>query len=169
MIKINQEKTAAKKVARDFKRKGQLGKRQQGSSKRVDFQHQQQCAPAYQNGSNTREHKNSAGQSQNFQNNAGGRGSSSRRYDSYQRPGRDMNPLDRRMQIQGQDNFRDVARGSGHITSNSNLVSGNGAFRQAPPWDGWRQYQGWAGDQQINKQGIGRGTCRGWRPSNQKK
>lgn len=143
-ITSNKEKRDAKKLARDLKRKGKLGKRQQGSSKRVDFHHRQQCAPEYQNGSKTREHKNSAGHSQIFQNNAGGRGSPGRKQASYQRSGRELHQLDRRVQIQCRDNFRDGAQGSERITSNSNLASGNGAFHQAPPWDGWHQYQGWA-------------------------
>ena len=39
IITSNKENRAAKKVAPYVKRKGQLGKRQKGSTKRVNFQH----------------------------------------------------------------------------------------------------------------------------------
>ena len=56
-ITSNEDKIDAnKKIAHDIKRKGQLVKRQQGSSKRVNFQYQQQHVHVCQNGSCTREH-----------------------------------------------------------------------------------------------------------------
>ena len=53
VITSNKGKRSARKVARDIKRKVQLGSTQQGSSKRVNFQHQQQHRPTYQNGPKT--------------------------------------------------------------------------------------------------------------------